>query len=77
MSSAESPPPNVPLVPAEDGLDFVVGQDKAGRWLALEIHGRAGGIFASRDAALHYALMETGHRPEAVRLATDPVELQI
>ncbi|GJD98233.1 hypothetical protein [Methylobacterium isbiliense] len=57
------------------GPRFVVGQDRDGRWLAVEIHGLGGGIFRSRADALHYAAAETGRRPDAVRLATEPVAL--
>ncbi|WP_407524019.1 hypothetical protein [Methylobacterium oryzisoli] len=59
----------------QQGPRFVVGQDRDGRWLAVEIHGLGGGIFRSRADALHYAAAETGRRPDAVRLATEPVVL--
>ena len=49
--------------------DFIVGQDGDGHWLAVETHGRGGGLFATRDAALRYARDETGRRPGAVALA--------
>lgn len=48
---------------------FVVGQDPEGHWIAVETHGRGGGIFASRMAALRYAQFETGHRPSAVQIS--------
>jgi len=48
-------------------LEFVVGRDVEGHWLAVEAHGRGGGIFVSRDCALRYAAFETDHRPLAVR----------
>ena len=56
---------------------FVVGQNPRGAWVALETHGLAGGIFVSRDAALHYAQFETGHRPGAVHLVSQALELKV
>lgn len=58
-------------------LRFLVGRDEAGRWLALEDHGLAGGIFASKEAALHYAVAETGRRPGGVRLARRAISFRI
>ncbi|WP_348644610.1 hypothetical protein [Starkeya sp. ORNL1] len=58
-------------------LRFLVGRDEAGRWLALEDHGLAGGIFASKEAALHYASAETGRRPGGVRLARRAISFRI
>lgn len=54
--------------------DFLVGQDHSGHWLALETHGLAGGIFASRDAAIRFALVETDRRPDAVHVTAEPLE---
>lgn len=56
---------------------FSVGRDREGHWLALESTGRSGGIFASRQAAVHYATMETERRPGAVRVLDQPLELEI
>jgi hypothetical protein len=55
-------------------LDFLVGQDPSGHWLALETHGLAGGLFASRDAAIRFALVETDRRPDAVHVTAEPIE---
>jgi hypothetical protein len=64
--------------PLSDGAgSFTVGQNPKGAWIALETHGLAGGIFVSRDTALHYAQFETGHRPGAVRFASRPLELTV
>ena len=51
---------------------FLVGQDREGHWLAVETHGLGGGIFASRDAALHYAKSETEKRPGPSAIAPKP-----
>jgi hypothetical protein len=41
--------------PCDAVSNYVVGQNSKGNWVAVETHGLAGGIFVSRDAALHYA----------------------
>ncbi|ACA18726.1 hypothetical protein M446_4383 [Methylobacterium sp. 4-46] len=61
--------------PRPEPVRFLVGQDREGRWLAVETRGRAGGIFRSRADALHFAGAETGRRPGAVRLCEDPLAL--
>ncbi len=57
-------------------LSFLVGQDGEGHWLAVETHGLGGGIFITRDAALNYALGETGRRPGAVTSTAQPIVLR-
>jgi hypothetical protein len=59
----------------DTGLQFVVGQDETGRWIAVESSGRGGGIFVNRQAALNYAAFEAGRRPDAVRCSTEPLAL--
>jgi hypothetical protein len=56
-------------------LRFLVGRDIEGHWLAVETHGRGGGIFADQGAALRYAVFETGHRPRAVRMTAKTLRL--
>uniref|UniRef100_A0A9E7ZJX1 Uncharacterized protein n=1 Tax=Bosea sp. NBC_00436 TaxID=2969620 RepID=A0A9E7ZJX1_9HYPH len=56
-------------------LQFLVGRDAEGHWLAIETHGRGGGIFADRSAALRYAVFETGHRARAVRMTAKTLSL--
>ena len=46
---------------------YLVGQDRAGRWLAMEAKGRGGGMFSSREAAMRFAGSETAWRDGAVR----------
>ena len=55
--------------------DYLIGQDVEGHWLAVETHGRGGGIFADQGAALRYAVAETGHRPRAVRVTAQRLRL--
>jgi hypothetical protein len=45
--------------------------------VAVETTGMAGGIFTSRDAAVHYAAFETDRRPGAVRFVAEPIELKV
>ena len=63
--------------PPSISLRFIIGQDREGRWIVRATHGRAGGLFVSREAALDYAEFESNYRPGAVRLAAQPVELEI
>ena len=68
--------PDDPIA-APDTSHFVIGRDGRGCWVAIEVHGRAGGLFRTCQAALHYAVDATAHRPNAIRIATDRIELQI
>jgi hypothetical protein len=65
------------VAPAGETVRFIVGQDPEGRWVAIEIHGRAGGLFRSRKAAVDYAAGETDHRPDAVLLSAERIELRL
>jgi hypothetical protein len=38
---------------ANQTRSFIVGRDRTGLWIALETQGLAGGILASKDAAMH------------------------
>ncbi|WP_342360148.1 hypothetical protein [Terrarubrum flagellatum] len=57
--------------------DYIVGQDRDGRWLAMERNGRAGGLFVTREAALQFAESETGHRPDSVRVVSEIIQLSL
>ncbi|CAM3305285.1 MULTISPECIES: hypothetical protein [Methylobacterium] len=63
--------------PAGDTARFIVGQDPEGHWVAIEIHGRAGGLFRSREAAFDYAAGETDHRPDAVQVSAERIALRL
>ncbi len=56
-------------------LEFMIGRDMEGHWLAVETHGRGGGIFVNQACALRYALFETDHRPLAVRVTARRLRL--
>lgn len=64
-------------IPSPVPSAYVVGRDPDGSWVAVETHGRAGGLFRSQKAAADYAAFETEHRPNAVRFASEPVSLRI
>lgn len=56
----------MPAIP--NRLHFVVRQDRFGRWIAVEDHDLAGGLFASEEAALRYCTAESSHAPGAVEI---------
>ena len=65
-------------VDASRGLPtYVVGQDRQGRWVALESQGLGGGYFRSREAAFQYAVGETRRRAGAVRLSAEPLRIAL
>ena len=56
---------------------FLVGKDSRGRWVAQKQHGKSGGLFVNRAAAVKFALLENGHRPEAVITVPGVFELDM
>jgi hypothetical protein len=70
LASEDAEPPSI-------SLRFIIGQDREGHWIVRATHGRAGGLFISREAALDYAEFESNYRPGAVRLAAQRMELEI
>ena len=60
-----------------DPAQFLVGQDREGYWVAIESHGRAGGLFRNCEAPVEYVKDETGHHPGAVLICEERVTLQI
>ncbi len=46
---------------------FTVGRDPHGWWVVEDRLGRVGGLFASEEAAMHYALEESNRDRKAVR----------
>ncbi len=74
MSRFDLEPP--PAATDCDAPHFVVGQDDHGCWLAVETHNLGGGLFKSRQDALHYADFETGHRPGAIEMSPGLLQLR-
>jgi hypothetical protein len=56
-------------------LQFVVGQDEEGHWVAMEANGGGGGLFVNREAAVKYAESETGRRSAVLVFANAPVAI--
>jgi hypothetical protein len=54
-------------------LQFVVGQDEEGHWVAIEANGGGGGLFVNREAAVKYAESEMGRRSAVLIFANAPV----
>jgi hypothetical protein len=65
--------PPEPLSP--EPLSFVLGRDQGGHWIVQETHGLCGGLFASKDAAIRYARLESADRKSVIHLSPDPIEL--
>ena len=67
---------SVPDVPSASII--IVGQDRRGQWIVEENHGLMGGIFRSRDAAMHFIADERASFPNAsVETATTPLSLTV
>lgn len=64
-----------PSLPRGPQVNFLIGRDGEGHWLAVETHGHGGGIFKSRDTALQYARDESRRQPGAVRFVDEPIRL--
>lgn len=74
MNSSTHVSEDVPF-PSIDAAPFLVGQDREGRWLAVQTGGKRGGIFTNRDAAVHYARNETERRAGALHFVDAPLRL--
>lgn len=55
----------------------LIGRNGRGGWVAQERTGRFGGLFASRAAAVKFALFENGHHPETIIDASSVLELDL
>jgi hypothetical protein len=56
---------------------FFSGKDSHGNWVVQDQQHRCGGLFIDRAAALRFALFENGHRPQAVVMVPEIVELDM
>lgn len=59
------------------GSRVFVGKNRFGDWVVREQNGIFGGLFASREQALKYALCENGQHPEAILEVSREIELDI
>jgi hypothetical protein len=56
---------------------FLIGRNSRGQWVVLDPSGLQGGLFVDRVHALKYAMSENGHRPRAVVMVPDVLELDM
>lgn len=59
------------------GPRIFVGKNRLGNWVVRAQNGIFGGLFASREQALKYALRENGQHPEAILEVSREIELDI
>ena len=57
-------------------LNFILGRDRGGHWIVQETHGLCGGLFASKDAAIHYARSECAERAGSISVSAAAIELK-
>lgn len=50
----------------EGQVMFTVGRDPSGRWLVMDRDNSTIGIFRDRASAVHFAMYESDHVPQAV-----------
>ena len=56
---------------------FLVGRDSRGRWVVQDKRGLCGGLFVDRGNAIRFAMAETGRQPQAIKLVSDVLELDM
>ncbi len=57
---------------------FTIGRGDRGGWVVQENHGLLGGLFVSREEAIHYAQDECRNYPGAIVLMTpQPLALRL
>jgi hypothetical protein len=56
---------------------FMIGRDSQGHWVVQDQGGLHGGLFVDRAQALKFALFENGHRPQAIVMVPDGLELNM
>jgi hypothetical protein len=56
---------------------FLVGRDSHGHWVAQDQRGLCGGLFVDRSKAIHFAMEETGKRPQAIVMVPGVLELDM
>ena len=63
-----------PSRPSPDALRFVITRDASDKWIVMETHGLYGGVFISRDAAVHFADLECRDREATFEVVTGRIE---
>ncbi len=75
MESEDSCEP--PLRPQSRSSLFFIGTDHHGNWVVQDQAGLCGGLFVNRSEALRFAMLENGHRPQAVIMVPGILEFSI
>ena len=76
MTQAKQSEPPSP----EDGAPaniFLVGRDSRGHWVVQDERGLCGGLFVDRNKAIRFAMDETGKRPQAIKMVSGILELDM
>jgi hypothetical protein len=63
-----------PSRPSPDALRFIITRDASDKWIVMEMHGLYGGVFISRDAAVHFADLECRDREATFEVVTGRIE---
>ena len=63
-----------PSRPSPDALKFIITRDASDNWIVMEMHGLYGGVFISRDAAVHFADLECRDREATFEVVTGRIE---
>jgi hypothetical protein len=74
MSAMDKAEP--PSAPRANSL-FRVGKNRRGQWVVQDQTGLCGGLFVSRAEAVKFAMLENGHRPQAVIMVPGILELDM
>jgi hypothetical protein len=56
---------------------FLVGRDSGGHWVVQDERGLCGGLFVDRSNAIRFAMDETGRRPQAIKMVSGILELDM
>jgi hypothetical protein len=57
-----------------DALRFILTKDDSDNWILMEMHGLCGGVFVSKDAAIHFADLECRDREATFEVVTGRIE---
>ncbi|HZM07933.1 MAG TPA: hypothetical protein VFC11_05695 [Methylocella sp.] len=78
IESMESEDPcEPPLRPQSRCSLFFIGTDRHGNWVVRDQAGLYGGLFVNRSEALRFAMLENGHRPQAVMMVPGNLEFSM
>ncbi|HBF29887.1 hypothetical protein [Rhizobium sp.] len=61
----------------KSGPRFTIGRDHHGWWVVHDRAGRVGGLFATEDAALHFAAAECNHHMNEICRAPASITVEL